>query len=207
MRSYALRTSLTAAAPWVLILLLAVSTGLLASKHRKLEEDFQLHRRADLRVRAGSFLPPFDAVTTTGSPLRAGEAANGGYQVIILLTADCRYCARMLPIWASLHAEISRQDSVPVSFAALTTDSMNVAREYARSHSLAIPLAPFQGDRYASLFHAHLVPQTLVVNADGQVVFARGGVFQSKETMDSLRSVLRPTPERVSTTVGTRQLE
>lgn len=177
--------------PWGLVLLLAASTLLLVVKHRSLEEEFQLHRRADLRVQTGAYLPAFSALSTTGETRHvAGGSQGGDRQFLILLTAECPYCARMLPVWKALYSELMVSDSTNTPFLALTTDSMDVARAYAEANKLPFPLIPFDGPKYVGLFRATLVPQIVVVDADGLVLFARSGVLGTKASVDSVRAAI-----------------
>lgn len=176
----------------MLVLLLAASTLVLASKHRSLKEEFQLHRRADLRVQAGAYLPAFSALSTTGTTFHVARSSQeGSRQVLFLLTAECPYCAQMLPVWKSLYSELMDGDSTDAQFLALTTDSLEVARDYAQSNNLPFPLIPFESQKYISLFRATLVPQTVVIDADGRVIFARGGVLNTEASVDSVRAAIR----------------
>lgn len=174
--------------PWGLILLLAIAIVSLAMKHRATKREFQEHRRSDLRVQAGTFLPPFSASSTSGTTFDvASGSPDRPRQLLIMLTAECPYCARTLPAWKSLYSEFARSGSLGNSFLALTTDSMRVARSYAESSSLPFPLVPFASRKYAQLFRASLVPQTLVVDGSGRVVFARSGELSTQASIDSVR--------------------
>lgn len=198
-RISSLQTQLSSMLPWVLVLLLTASTVVLVERHRSLQEEYQLHRRADLRVPLGSFLPAFSAVSTTGRVLPVAGGFGNGYQLLVLLTAECQYCAQMVPVWKTLFSEVASGDSADAKFLALTTDSMAVARAYADSNELPFPLIPFESDKYSYLFRAGLVPQTLVVDTGGRVIFARSGLLLTKASVDSVRKAfLSVAPTRVT---------
>lgn len=175
--------------PWGLILFLVIATVALGMQHRAIKREFQEHRRSDLRVQAGTFLPPFSASSTSGGTFDvASGSADRGRQILIMLTAECPYCARTLPTWKSLHSELAGSDSLGSNFLALTTDSMRVARAYAESNDLPFPLIPFGSQKYMQLFRAALVPQTIVVDNSGRVIFARSGELSTRAAIDSVRA-------------------
>lgn len=183
-------------------ILLSASTAMLVAvsiKYRALRADFLEHRRGDMRVQQGAYLPSFKGVSVAGDSLIIGELTHG-YQILILLTAACPFSRESVPYWTRL-AHLSKRsasDGEP-QLVALTTDSMAVARAYAADHHLPFPLVPFPSRNLASLYRGTTVPQTIVIDSDGRVLFARHGVIDTILAVDSILAA--------STVAGPRSAE
>jgi peroxiredoxin len=189
-------TYLLKMAPWVLA---AVSTGLLVTvthKYETLSDQIAEHRRNDMHLRRGEYFPTFTATAVDGSPQVVGESAHAGdRQVIILLTSTCPYCKRTLPTWKTLAGKLDSVSHPNVRVFALTTDSAQIAVSFAKSHDLGFRLIPFAQPKQARLSHAFTVPQTLVVNHEGLVLYSRIGVIDTQVAMDSvLAAITAPDP-------------
>lgn len=120
--------------------------------------------------------------------------------MLILLTAACPYCRQTLPRWTELAGRLAaRAPTAPaVQLVALTTDSLAVAAPYAEANGLPFALVPFPSRKHASLYRGFSVPQTVVIDADGRVLFARNGVLDTPAALDSVLSVaLGPAPSGV----------
>ncbi|MEO5590248.1 MAG: hypothetical protein ABIS03_11730 [Gemmatimonadaceae bacterium] len=65
---------------------------------------------------------------------------------------------------------------------------------------LPFPLVPLEGMRLVSMYRAFVVPQTIVIDNDGRVLFARHGVINTRQALDSVvAAALKPERKR---TVG-----
>jgi peroxiredoxin len=172
--------------PWVM---LAISGGMiimLGMKHRALKNDFVEHRRAETRLQRGEYVPVFSGPSVTGQSVTVGEAASGN-QVLILATSTCPFCRETLPYWRQMTARLSSSRGArATAVIALTTDSMHTAKVYSKTNQLPFPLVPFPSPRHASLYKGFVVPQTVVVDSVGRVVFARHGVIRTTQAIDSI---------------------
>ncbi|HUR92894.1 MAG TPA: redoxin domain-containing protein [Gemmatimonadaceae bacterium] len=177
---------------WSLVVLLAGITLILTIRHRALRNEFLTHRRSDVRMTAGTYVPPFSARSTDGATYRVGEdnGTNGYVQVVTVLTAQCPFCATTLPVWKSIHSALT-SDSLDVGFFALTTDSMEIASQYVQANSVPFPVIPFPHRKYVHLYRSFVVPQTLVIGGDGRVVYARSGVLERGPAVDSIFAAVR----------------
>jgi len=191
--------------PWALLALLAVIVVVLGAKFRGLREDFQDHRRADSRLQRAAYVPAFTAVSSAGDSVLIGEGQADSRQVLILLTSTCPFCRETLPSWKQIAKRISEAPSSRqvVQVVALTTDSAAIARRYAEASDLPFPLVSLPTRRLASLYRAFVVPQTIVLDSDGRVLFARHGVINTKQAVDSIIAGLAarnpaPTPDHSS---------
>lgn len=190
--------------PWAFA---AVSTGLLVTVTRKYETlsgQIVDHRRNDMHLRRGEYMPKFAGTTVEGAPRIVGQSARpGDRQVIFFLTSTCPYCKKTLPTWKALAAKLDSTRHANVRVFALTTDSLNIASDFARTHDLGFRLIPFPEPKLARLSHAYTVPQTLVVNHQGRVLYSRLGVMDTRVALDSVLAAVTapdPRPARTPTT-------
>lgn len=178
--------------PWVLLVLASATLVAIGTRHRALRESFLDHRRADMRVQHGGYVPAFTALSVSGEVVTVGESQMQGRQVLIFLTSACPFCRETLPTWKRMAERLS--SSVPgqnVQLVALTTDSMKTAKAYAVSNRLPFPLVPFPNRRSAWLYRGLVVPQTIVIDHDGRVLFARHGVVNTTNAVDSIIAAVR----------------
>ncbi len=80
---------------------------------------------------------------------------------------------------------------------ALSLDSAAQTTAYASEHQLRYPVGFFPDWKAPLLFRAHAVPQTLVLNAYGVVLYSHIGLLEQGPGLDSLFQTLtarvRPT--------------
>jgi peroxiredoxin len=189
--------------PWALA---AISTGFLVTvtrKYGRLSEQIVEHRSNDRHLRRGEYFPTFEATAVDGTPQIVGESAHlGDRQVIFLLTSTCPYCKRTLPTWKTLAGRLDSASHPNVRVFALTTDSLSAAMQFTNSHALGFRLIPFPASKLARLSRAYTVPQTLVLNHQGRVLYSRLGAMETRAAQDSvLKAVAAPDPKANGTPV------
>lgn len=179
--------------PWILLALASVVLVALGVRYRALRESFLDHRRADMRVQDGAYVPAFTASSVTGETVTVGESQMQTRQVLIFLTTACPFCRETLPSWKRMANRLSSSPVLgqSVQLVALTTDSEKMAKEYAMANELPFPLVPFPNRRIAWLYRGLVVPQTIVIDHDGMVLFARHGVVNTAEAVDSIIAAVR----------------
>lgn len=180
--------------PWVLLSLSAIVLVALGVKYRTLREDFVEHRRADTRLQRGAYVPSFTGLSTGGDSVAVGNAFSGERQVLIFLTSTCPFCRETLPAWKGMAGRLSDSSFVGqgVRVLGLTTDSLSDATKHAEANDLPFPLVPFPNRNLVSLYRGFTVPQTIVVDAEGRVIFARHGVIRTAQAVDSILAALAP---------------
>jgi peroxiredoxin len=75
----------------------------------------------------------------------------------------------------------------------VSLDSPEATRAYAMEHELAFPVVSLTERRAQRLFHLQRVPQVLILNDEGRVVFTRRGVMESDTAVDSVVAAARDT--------------
>ena len=147
---------------------------------------------AELRVKAslpyaGFVLPTFRAETLDGDTVVVGELPDTtARQLLFVFSSSCPYCRATLPVWEALADSVAA--TAPVL--ALTVDSTATARAYAHDHGLRYTVARFPDWKSVRLARASAVPQTLVLDARGRVLFAHTGQLGPGPVPDSVYQAL-----------------
>lgn len=181
--------------PWLLLAAASVLLVVLGMQHRSLRGAFLEHRRADRRLQVASYVPTFAGISVAGDSVTVGAAPDEGRQVLFFLTSTCPFCRQTLPSWTQLAGRLAALPATEprVQVVALTTDSMTVAVPYAQSNKLPFALVPFPSRKHVSLYRAFSVPQTVVIDSEGRVLFARNGVIDTPAAVDSvMAAALKP---------------
>lgn len=153
---------------------------------------------AELRMRAvqphaGDAVPAFLATTLNGDTLTIGESAEpAARQVLFVLTTTCPFCRATLPVWAQLADSLARLGNGHIRVVAISLDSLGQSRRYAAEHDIRYPVVTLLNDKLRRLYRARWVPQTIVLNSEGVVLFAHVGRIQAGPTLDSVYAVAGP---------------
>jgi peroxiredoxin len=163
---------------------------------------------ADLRRRAtqpheGYAVPAFVAKTLTGDTLTVGESVDSmARQVLFVLTTTCPFCKATLPVWARLADSLHRLGTGHIRVIALSLDSVERTRRYATQHDLQFAVATFPNNKLRRLYRAGSVPQTVVLDAGGEVLYARVGRLEAGPVLDSIYGAVGPKPIARSSVAG-----
>ncbi len=150
----------------------------------------ELKAKAGLPYR-GYALPTFRAATLAGDSATVGALADtAARQLVFVFTTTCPYCRATLPVWAAL-ADSTRAGWPSTPILGLGLDSLGKVQRYAAEHALTYPVATFPDWKTAQLARARAVPQTLVLNHWGEIVFARTGRLEPGPVLDSVYAALR----------------
>ena len=170
----------------------------LATQFRDLSRSYDVLRQRSGLPHAGYYVPMFDATTATGDSLRIGATSGARHrQLVFVMTTTCPYCRQTLPIWAALADSVRRLPGWTVDVVGISLDSAEATRVYSEIHAVAYPLVTFPSRKLKQLYRARAVPQTLVLDEEGRVLYARIGLLEPQATLDSVYRALqwtRPAP-------------
>ena len=147
---------------------------------------------ATLRMRfdqphAGDAVPAFHATSVSGDTFTVGENADiGARQVLFVLTTTCAYCKATLPVWAKLADSLVQLNDGRIRVIAISLDSLAQSRRYVADHRIRYPMVMFPNERLRRVYRARSVPQTVVVDAEGVVLYAHVGQLRVGPTLDSV---------------------
>jgi len=184
---------------WVMAAGLVVGATLvvvLSQRLTRLTHAYQVLQRRASTLTTGEVVPTFQAVTLTGDTLTVGERLDGGKQVLLLLTTTCPFCRATLPVWAQL-ADSIRQVRPDVEVIAVSLDSLDATRRYAEEQGLAMPVVTVPTRNLVRLLRAGRVPQTVVVNHEGRVLYGWTGLLSADAVLDSILIAVTAAPSAV----------
>jgi peroxiredoxin len=173
----------------VIHILLAVAAGLvviLGLKVRTLEEHAASLNESMLLPQPGEYVPTFAVTALSGAPAVIGESPDSGRQVLFVFNTTCRYSEASLPAWQQLAALADTFTAHPVHVYGITLDPADESRTYAASHRLGFEIVSYPAPKLERLYRTRSVPQTLVLDQDGRILFARTGVVNEPAMLDSI---------------------
>ena len=97
------------------------------------------------------------------------------------------FCLASIPIWKDV-AQRAYESGVAEAYG-VSLDSLDVTTSYSRTHQLTYPTALLLDARDVSLSRAGAVPQTVLLNSNGRVLYSRAGPL-SRPAVDSLWAAL-----------------
>ena len=128
-------------------------------------------------------------------------------QVLFVFSKECHFCAQTLPAWLAIDSALAG-DRLQVHVVGISLDSAGAAAAYASENHLGFPIVQFPDLRMRAVYRAREVPLTMVVDAQGRVLYAETGLLHDRLVIDSIvasargrRAVVRrPTVAAGSTT-------
>lgn len=188
-------------APLMAVALLAASAlvVVLAQRHRRLTEAYRTLRLRTSLPSTGAVVPTFRARTLTGDSITIGEGPDPlARQVLFVLTTSCPFCRQTLATWARIADSVATLGPGEVVVAAISLDSLSLTRDYVRQHQLRYPVVLFPAAKLRRLYRASAVPQTLVLDHEGRILYARTGLLEPQAVVDSVFAAVSPPPRTVS---------
>lgn len=165
--------------PYVLGLALLAASGLvfvLASHNRALSADYRKLRELSTLPHAGTVVPTFRTATLERRPVVVGELTDStARQVLFVFNTTCPFCLATIPEWKRLTDSLGRLGGVQVL--AISLHSPDSTRRYVADHEIAYPVLTFPDGKLARLYRAAAVPQTVVLDWRGTVLYAKTGTL------------------------------
>lgn len=163
--------------PWVLAIALIAASALLLLLSRRLRDlsaDYHKLRLLSTLPHAGTVVPTFRAATLSGDSITVGEAPDSAArQVVFVFNTTCPYCRAIIPLWHRMTDSIGRLGRVQVL--AISLHPVDTTRRYVAQHALRYPVLTFPQPKLQRLFRAVAVPQTVVLDWTGTVLYAKTG--------------------------------
>ena len=166
------------AVPWVLTVALVGASALvliLSKRLHDLSAAYRELRQLSTLPHAGTVVPTFRAATLSGDSVTVGEASDSSVmQLLYIFDTKCPYCRAIIPIWHQV-ADSIRRLGRSVQVLAISLDPVDTTRRYVGEQRLQYAVLTFPQRKLERLYRATAVPQTMVVDWTGTVVFARTG--------------------------------
>ncbi|MCC7133688.1 MAG: redoxin domain-containing protein [Gemmatimonadales bacterium] len=179
---------------------LLTASALIAALTRRYDDLRKAY--ADQRMRLalpypGLLLPTIGVAMAEGDSVNIGRMTDStGKQLIFVFTTTCRFCKATVPLWRELADSIRFLKGGQVQVVGLSLDSPEATHLFGATFDLDFPVGVLPPGKDRQLLRAVMVPQTLVLDHEGRVMFARTGVFSSQSAIDSVYQALAWTPDR-----------
>lgn len=145
----------------------------------------------------GIVVPSFQATTLAGDTLTIGETPDlEAKHVLFILTTTCPFCQATVPVWAGLADSASRHAGTDVLVVGISLDGPDETRRFIEAFGVRFPVLAFPSEKYQSMYRATTVPQTVILNSAGAVLFAHTGQLRPGPILDSAYRALRREPPR-----------
>ena len=190
LRTVTLVIALTAASLLVLVL---------ASQKRDLLDRIDLLTSRIRDPFPGLYVPAVSLPSVAGDTITLGQVAPGSVQVLFVFSTACQYCKASLPAWKHISGQFANTDNVQV--VGISLDSVEVTRRYLAEQQVNLPVTSFTDPRLRALYRAGVTPQTLIVDADGRVSYARIGALIDPAAVDSVVDAARDPFQRLTNRV------
>jgi peroxiredoxin len=160
----------------------------LSSRLRHLSADYRELRVRSTLPHVGIVVPTFRTATLRRDSVIVGEAHDSTVrQMLFVFNTSCPYCRSMIPVWRQLADSVGRLAPTLEVFA-ISLDPADSTRRYATEHALPYSVVTFPQPKLARLYRAVAVPQTIVLDWRGTVLYAKTGVLD-RASLDSVYSV------------------
>jgi len=132
----------------------------------------------------GMYVPAVTLSAVTGDSVLLGGPPLSHVQVLFVFSTSCQYCKASLPAWKQIAAELAASERVEV--VGVSLDSVEATRRYLGKHGIDLPVVSLTNQRLQALYRAGITPQTLIVDGDGKVSYARIGAVTDPVVIDSI---------------------
>lgn len=165
--------------PWILVVVLAISNGLLINQNFKMRK--ALEGNPEPVLQTGEPVTSFDARTIDGNPVRVDYSGQGPKKVFFYFTPPCRFCVKQFVHWRAIlaHADANRFEVI-----GLVREAEDVAKlktflsEMGCAPDSAVPLkVVLVPDDVLLSYKLSATPVTLIVSNSGTVEEAWMGLW------------------------------
>lgn len=184
------------------VLLASALVAWLSVRQIQLNQAYAELRRLATQPHEGYAVPGFLARTLSGDTVTIGEGGSESDRTLLFVfTTTCPYCLATLPVWQQLADSAAGVPNVRI--VALVLDSAAAARRYVAAHGLRFPVATFSSEKLRRLYRAGSVPQTVVLDGEGTVVYATIGRLKPGPQLDSVYAgLIAHSAKRIATRNG-----
>lgn len=159
----------------VALLAAATLVVVLGIELRAARAELQAEKRKTIFPDSGQVVPAVHARTLNGDSVLLGEGAPGTRQVLFIFNTTCQICVSALPGWGRAYGALVGDAAVSVLAWSQDVDSLTHA--YVERHRLPFRVVVGLPVKYLALYRGLGVPTTLVLDADGMVIYGRSGVL------------------------------
>lgn len=167
-----------------IILLIAAAVFIFFKVHEDEIKDMMTTVQSNVTV--GQDAGEFEVTTTDGEKVTMSSLLeNKDALVVVLFATWCGPCEKEFPFMSDVYKE--NQDRMAmIGLDIDTLDDEKGAKEYAKSHNLAFPIAYL--DNPPADYTTYTYPTTMVIDRNGKIQFCRIGSISTKEDFEKIVS-------------------
>jgi len=144
-------------------------------------------RNAEIGLEIGNLAPDFSAMSITGEAIALSNF-EGKITIINFWGSWCGPCRREMPILQELYEVYENQGMTIVGLA--VNDTLEDVEAFRDEFDLTFPLALDNGSSISNLYNITSQPSTLIVDADGVIVFKHFGLVTREQIEPAIQNVL-----------------
>ena len=116
--------------------------------------------------------------------MRLAKSDSGHVQLVFVFSTNCTHCRASLQAWKQIANDLVHHAEVQVL--GISTDSVGPTRSFVAEHDIQFPVVSFVDRKLRVLYRSRVIPQTLLLDADGIVTYARLGAVKEDVVIDSV---------------------
>jgi peroxiredoxin len=140
---------------------------------------------------AGLYLPGFESRGLDGERISIGSGAASERQVLLVFNTKCQFCRASIPAWKIVSARVDSLHNPELRTLGLSLDSVPVTRQYVLDHHIPYPIVFFPSPKFIQMYRALNVPETMVLDGEGKILYAHRGVLTDKAVVDSVVAAVK----------------
>ena len=113
------------------------------------------------------------------------KSDSGQVQLLFVFATECTHCRASLPAWNQIAADLLHYPGIQVI--GISTDSVAPTRSFVAEHGIQFSVVSFEDRKLRALYRSRVVPQTLLLDCDGVVMYARLGAVEELVVEQSRR--------------------
>jgi hypothetical protein len=167
---------------WSMVIMLALSNGLLLRQNLKLRS--LLKKFEPDRLKAGDRLESFSGVGLHGENIAINFASHGPRRVLLFVSADCQYCREQFGYWKRI-IEMAPVKGFEVVAVAMNSEDRSALAAYLESMGCPTGSKTFSvaliAEEVRHKYKFNITPTTLIISSDGKADAVWNGVLKSAD--------------------------
>jgi len=179
-----------ALALWSMVLILALSNGLLLRQNLQLRKT--LKKLEPDRLKAGDKLESFSAISLNGESVAIDFGSDAPKRVLMFLSPNCPYCREQFNYWHKI-IEMAPLKGFEVVAVAMNSEDRSKLAAYlssmdcpTNSRAFSVALIP---EEIREKYKLSITPTTLIVSSDGKADAVWNGVLRPLD-MEAASAIL-----------------
>ncbi len=132
----------------------------------------------------GFVLPTVKLETIAGDSVQLAKSDSGHAQLLFVFATACRHCRASLSAWNQIADHLGHNTGVQII--GISTDSILPTQSLVAEHEMRFPVVSMVDPKLRALYRSRVVPQTLLLDANGIITYARLGAVEGIVAIDSI---------------------